>query len=147
MSAHAPFTTGRQRLRTIGRIGFALLAGGAFAALAWEPSPAPRPPDRDAAGTSNEATAARQGIVKEDGPSPHLDSDRAKPYHESQWGLRSEDQWAGLAGERTRTQPWTAEDRGADATAGQHVGGQVPTNETTEAKTAANTGVNSRGPP
>ena len=147
MSAHAPFTTGRQRLRTIGRIGFALLAGGAFAALAWEPSPAPGSPGRDAAYAADEATAARQGIVKEDGPSPHLDPDRAKPDHESQWGLRSEDQWGGLAGERTRTQPWTAEDCGADATAGQHVGGQVPTNETTEAKTTANTGVNSRGPP
>lgn len=146
MSAHAPSPTGPPRLRTIGRIGFALLAGGAFVALAGEPSPTPSFPNRDAAGASTEATAARQGIVKEDDPSPHLDPDRAGSHHENQWGLRSEDRW-GLAGEQMRTPPWTAENRGADATAGRHVGGQVPTNETTEAKTTAATGVNSRGPP
>jgi hypothetical protein len=146
MYGHAPFTTGPKPWRTIGRVALALCGGGVFAALAWEQNTSPGNAGQTQARNAFQETAARQGIVKEDGASPHFDTYRVGPQRELQWAWRGEDQ-KGLTSQQPRTQPWTAGRCGADATAGQHVGGQVPTSETTAAKVAATTGVSSRGPP
>jgi hypothetical protein len=146
MNAPAPLTTGRRPWRTIGRVALAVCGGGVFAALAREPNASRGNAGQAGAVNAFQETAARQGIVKEDGASPHFDTHRVGPQRESQWAWRDEDQ-KGLTTQQSRTQPWTAGRCGADATAGRHVGGQAPTSETTAAKVAAATGVSSRGPP
>ncbi|MBN2563707.1 MAG: hypothetical protein JXQ75_22545 [Phycisphaerae bacterium] len=127
-----------RRLRTIGRIGCAIAAGGAFAALAWEPPPASTPTVDAGVSKGQPGTAGRQSIVTEDGALPQLDAKSA--------GFVGEDQW-GLAQTRPRQELWTTHGLGADALAGTVAGGFTPRCENEVIKTVTTAGVNPRGPP
>lgn len=83
-----------RHLRQIGRFGFALAAGGAFAALSWTPAP---PAEQNADNTNTPSSShpfltERSGVVTEDGASSH--------YTLPAYGIEGEDQW-GLTRDRT----------------------------------------------
>ncbi len=82
-----------QRLRQIGRIGFALAAGGAFAALSWNPTPAQDQNNKNTPSSSHPNLAKRSGVVTED--------DAPSRFTFPAYGIDGEDQW-GLS--RSRTQ-------------------------------------------
>ena len=155
MRAHLDSQANRPLLRCVGRVAFALAAGGAFAALSWNPNAAA--PSADAKADSQEPlseTAVRLDIVTEDGVPLHLTDRPAWLRHEEQRflvaegqsGLREEDGW-GLVQSGSRMMPWTVGIRGTASTAGSSVGAATPTISNREAKLVATTGVNSRGPP
>ncbi len=131
------------RLRRVGRIAAALVAGGAFAVLSYDPRPATRETEglgkAQSPGDSNATNSAeRQGAVKEDGASPQLMVQASWVDREELWGLTQA---------RLRVKPWpdgsmqegiTSEDVARDVVpASQH-----------EAMSAGTTTVpHSRGPP
>lgn len=154
MNTYPAVPAGRSRLRSWGRLGLALAAGGAFAALAWDPSTAsPSAGDADA-WRRDGSTAERQDIVKEDGVSPQLDreparftpEDRRVLHDEGRWGLREEETKA-VTRDGARNTSWMADRCGADATAGVKVGDDAPTTAHEESYAQPTTGVNPRGPP
>jgi hypothetical protein len=141
-------------LRRWGRLGLALAAGGAFAALAWESPRATESAEHVVASRTCGITAERQDIVKEDGVSPQLDresarltpGDRPVLSDEGRWGLREEETRV-VDRDGARNTPWPAARCGADSTAGANAGGQTPTLPHEESYARATTGVNPRGPP
>ena len=142
------------RLRSVGRFGLALAAGGAFAAFAWDPSSASKSAGNADASRAEDHTAGRQDTVKEDGVSPQLDLDPAWYRTEDQrvlqdegrWGLREEDRWGLIQGGARKT-PWTADRCGADTTARAKVGDATSTTAHEESYAQSTTGVYPRAPP
>jgi hypothetical protein len=103
MRRHPDSESRRQLIRSIGRIGLALAAGGAYAALAWDPRPAANSPADAVENQTGFYSAERQGIVKEDDASPQFDaaitwSDRQNMLGLTQTGSRKE-AWARVGDE------------------------------------------------
>ncbi len=103
MRPHPDSESRRQLFRSVGRIGLALAAGGAYAALAWDPRPAANSPADAVENQTGFYSAERQGIVKEDDASPQLDaamtwSDRQNMFGLTQTGSRKE-AWARVGDE------------------------------------------------
>lgn len=127
-----------RHLRSVGRIGFALTAGGAFAALAWESSP-PSRITTDAEETQEGfCSAERQGIVTEDDALPRLEVGTA--------GLHEEDTW-GSAFTRPRDRLWAARGGATGITTEAMLEGQTPSGQTEEGAIATTAVPNPRGPP
>jgi hypothetical protein len=87
MQRHPDSDSRRQLIRSIGRVGLALAAGGAYAALAWDPRPAANSPADAVENQTGFYSAERQGIVKEDDAAPHLDAALAWPERQNMFGL------------------------------------------------------------
>lgn len=64
----------RQRLRQIGRFGAALAAGGAFAALSWNPSSNNKTDPKSRETTDDSSTAVRASVVTEDDAWPQFNA-------------------------------------------------------------------------
>jgi hypothetical protein len=155
MRVHPESPVRWRRLRSLGRIGLALTAGGAFVALSWEPQPAASKPSAEAdAARQVYPTAERQGVVKEDAASPHLNNDPAclhRPGYRvlcdrNQYGIREEDGW-GLVWTGSRRTSRSAGTCGADATASVEIAVATPTTTDRGTTPTATAGVNPRGPP
>lgn len=75
-----------QRLRQIGRFGAALAAGGAFAALSWNPASDSQTDPNSREATDDSSTAVRASVVTEDDAWPQFNA--AVP------AIGGSDQWA-----------------------------------------------------
>ncbi len=87
MKRHPDSDSRRQLIRSLGRVGLALAAGGAYAVLAWDPRPAANAPADALENQTGFYSAERQGIVKEDDAAPHLDAALPWPERQDMFGL------------------------------------------------------------
>ncbi|HVP13266.1 MAG TPA: hypothetical protein VMV94_18985 [Phycisphaerae bacterium] len=75
-----------QRAKVLARLGAAVAAGGAFAALSWNSAP---PPDETADESAIQRTlqaAERQSVVTEDDALPQLEARDAVLHGDASWG-------------------------------------------------------------
>ena len=138
MELHRSSYERRSPLRTAGRIGIALAAGGAFAALAWDPRPVSETSTGAGDKQNGPYTAERQSIVKEDGASPQFEA--------ATTGRRGEDQW-GLTEVKSRKEPRAVGDRPQRTADGVSGGLRSSKGETEEVNTPTTSVVHSRAPP
>ena len=74
-------------LRFCGRLSFALAAGGAFAALSWNPTPPPEENNKNTPSSSHPSLTERSGVVTEDDALSHYTYPTQGIEGEDQWGL------------------------------------------------------------
>jgi len=127
-----------RRIRLLGRVGFALASGGAFAALSWDSRPTEGTPTDVKEKRGDLRTAERQSIVREDDALPQIRMGRA--------GLRGDAPWA-IAQTRHRSDRWADRDGSVYITDDQTTNGLVPSGQTGKIKTMTTAVANPRGPP
>jgi hypothetical protein len=76
-----------KRMRLLGRLGVAVAAGGAFAALSWNSPPKPEEEIEGIAVQQDSRAAERQSAVTEDDALPQLKAHGAADHRDAQSGL------------------------------------------------------------
>jgi hypothetical protein len=127
-----------QRWKTLGRYGLAIAAGGAFAALSWNP-PESRP-DAENTGEQPPAldTAERRNAVTEDSAPPQLSNNPAESQQEDQWALSRTRHGSSQRGDGQAE---------ADSTPQDHPQGAVHSNQCERITTMDHAVPHTRGPP
>jgi hypothetical protein len=74
-------------MRLLGRLGAAVAAGGAFAALSWNPPPKPEEATEGVAVPQDSRAAERQSAVTEDDALPQLNAGGTADHRDAQSGL------------------------------------------------------------
>lgn len=128
----------RQRLRIVGRMCLALVAGGAFAALSWDPAPAPEDTVKPGKEPEDLFTAEWRSIVTEDDASPHLAYPSAAPLKEDHQALSQA---------RTKVTPWLDRNEKAAGASEATSREDVPSDQTEEVITITTAVQNPRAPP